>query len=217
MTPAELAAGLSQPLPPAERILWQGKPDRRRLTRDTFRFRWLAGYFGVAALLLFWNAVHGGRPVGQGVAEVLLLLPAAGIAFGLLTLLGAALARASTYTLTNRRLILHLGVAMEMTISIPLSAVSGASLRRGRDGCGDIALTAKDLGGINFVALWPHARSWRVFEPQPMLRAVPDVERIAGLLGDALVAFNAGGRTRAALSVGVPATGAAPSQEVVPA
>lgn len=216
MTPAERAAGLTQPLPPAEHILWQGKPDRRQMTRDTFRFRWLAGYFAAAALLLFVTALRAGRPAGQGVAEMVLLLPVAALAFGILSLMGAAMARASSYTLTNRRLILHIGVAMEMTVSVPLSAVSGASLRRGRAGCGDIALAAKDLGGINVVALWPHTRAWHVFEPQPMLRAVPDVERVAELIGDALTAFNAGGRVRTAAIAAAPPE-PAPARQAVPA
>ncbi len=36
--------------------------------------------------------------------------------------------------------------------------------------------------------------------PQPSLRAVPDAEAACELIGEALVAFNAGGRQREALT-----------------
>ena len=199
LTDAERAAGLDRSLPTGERILWQAKPDARALTRSVFHFRGLATYFGVAALVVFVAAART-RPVGQAIAETTLLLPFLLAAFGILTLIGRASARATTYTLTNRRVILHIGVAYEMTISVPLSAVIDASLRRRRDGAGEIALTVSDVGDVRYIALWPHARFGRFLNPQPMLRGLRDPDVVVEAIGEALIAFNAGGRRSPALA-----------------
>lgn len=198
LSDAERAAGLSEALPAGETILWQAKPNGRRLTHSVFHARTLLAYFLLAAVAIVALALRGGRPIGQAIAEATLLLPFALVAGALLGLIGRATARAATYTLTNRRLILHIGIAYEMTVSIPLSAINGAALRRLPRGHGDIVLTVVDAGNANYLALWPHARPGRFFPPQPMLRAIPDAEAAAEAIGDALVLFNAGGRRPAA-------------------
>ena len=53
-------------------------------------------------------------------------------------------------------------------------------------GAGEIALSLSGSDRISFLVLWPHARPWRVRKPQPMLRAVPDGVRVAGLIARAL-------------------------------
>lgn len=211
LTPQERAAGLDMPLPMGERIMWQAKPQPRALTRSMFHFRGLLAYAGLAAFIVFLTAARA-RPVGQAIAETTLLIPVFLAAFGLLMLIGRATARATTYTLTNRRLILHIGIAYEMTVSVPLSAVTNASLRRRRDGSGDIALSVRDGGGVRYIALWPHARGWRFLKPQPMLRGLGDPDTVADAIGEALVAFNAGGRRAAA-----PAPAATPIRAAVAA
>lgn len=198
LSEAERAAGLTKPLPPAERILWQVRPAPRAMAARIFHLHGVATYFALAAAAVALAAWRGGRPPGQAIAEASLLLPFALASLGLLAILGRMTARATTYTLTNRRLILHIGIAYEMTVSVPLSAIRGAGLRRRADGSGDVVLSVKDAGGAGYVALWPHVRAWTFWRPQPMLRALPDVEAAAELIGDALVAFNAGGRATAA-------------------
>ena len=201
---AERAAGLTRPLPMGETLLWQGKPDARELTRVVFHLRGVALYCAAIALAILVAGIIVGRPAGQAVALATLILPVALVATGLLRLVGWATARATTYTITSRRVILHIGVAYEMTVSIPLSAITGARLRRGRGSCGEIALTVKDDGGTSYIALWPHARFGRFIKPQPMLRGIGDVETVRDTLVDALVMFNAGGRVRHAAPVEEP-------------
>ena len=75
-----------------------------------------------------------------------------------------------------------------------------ARIRPGFRGAGDIAFAVKDVGGLNYINLWPHARPWQFMPPQPSLRAVPDAEAACELIGEALIAFNAGGRQREALT-----------------
>jgi hypothetical protein len=36
------------------------------------------------------------------------------------------------------------------------------------------------------LVLWPHARPWYFSPPQPMLRAIPDAAKVAGILASAL-------------------------------
>ena len=43
--------GLPGQLPPGERILWQGSPDRRVLARTAFRIPLVIGYFGALAVV----------------------------------------------------------------------------------------------------------------------------------------------------------------------
>jgi hypothetical protein len=46
-----------------------------------------------------------------------------------------------------------------------------------------LSLTGKDR--IALLHLWPHARPWRVTQPEPMLRGVPQAQAVAKLLSDA--------------------------------
>ena len=212
---AEFRAGLDQPLPAGERILWQSAPSVRHLGSVVFRFRLVAVYLlllvGVATVLIR----DGGWPVGQAFALGLLAVPIGLIGLGVLWVLGALMARTSCYTLTNRRIILHIGVAFDRTISIPLSAVMDASIRpRGKHGLGDIAFSVKDVGGLNYMNLWPHARSFHFMPPQPALRALADAPAACEAIGEALMAFNTAPRQpagEAAPQVARPAPAPAPA------
>ena len=58
----EAAPGLPEPLPPGERIVWQGAPDWRVLALHAYHLRQLAGYFGVMMAiqaLYHWDAPAG--------------------------------------------------------------------------------------------------------------------------------------------------------------
>ncbi len=102
-----------------------------------------------------------------------------------LTFLAWLFARAARYTVTNRRVLFQFGVALPMTLNIPLDKISGASLKTYRDGSGDIPLALSENRG-SWLLLWPHARPWQLNAPQPMLRAVPDAARVAARLAEAL-------------------------------
>jgi hypothetical protein len=164
--------GLPGHLPPGERILWQGAPDARTLARSAFRLRWVAAYFGALALA----GLVAGRPVGAGLTAIAGLL-----CVGLVQLLAFAIARTSVYTLTDRRVVLRIGVALNACFNLPLKTVAAADLKPLGGGHGDIALTLEG-GRIGYLFLWPHARPWRLRQPQPMLRAVPDATQAAALL-----------------------------------
>jgi hypothetical protein len=174
----ESVPGLPGPLPQGERLLWQGRPDWRRLARSGFHVPLVAAYF---AVLASWDAIAAARGDGgwSGVAIVL----ASGLAcVGVLTLIAWASARATVYSLTDRRLVIRGGIALSVCVNVPLALVESVDLRLWRDGVGDIPVTLGGTQRIGWVALWPHVRPWRLTAPQPMLRAVPDAANVAGLI-----------------------------------
>lgn len=182
----EAVRGLPQALPPGERMLWQGAPDWRVLARDVMHLRALSGYF---AALLAWRAVSVFSDTGslaQSALAVLWPAPLALVAIGLLALIAWIIGRTTVYTLTDKRVVMRIGVVLGITFNLPYSQIESAGLRTGRDGSGDLTLVLADTDRIAYVHLWPHARPWHVKRTEPMLRAVPDARRVASILSAAL-------------------------------
>ena len=178
--------GLPEQLPPGERRLWQGAPGWRALARRAFHVRGLAAYFGV---LLAWSAMSSladGTPAAEAALFTALMVPVALVPILLLTLYAWLVGRSTTYTLTNRRVVIRLGLALPMTINLPFSQVEAASMRLNGDGSGDVCLRLHASNRIAYLVLWPHARPWRLARSEPMLRAVPDAVRVGELLAEAL-------------------------------
>jgi len=184
----EAEYGLPEPLPRGERLLWQGGPDGRTLAVEALHWRKLAVYF---AILLAWraeNVLSGGGTLTQAAVASAWLLPLAAFAIGIALTLATLIRRTTVYTLTDRRVVMRIGIVLTMTLNLPYRQIDGAGLRPGKDGHGDIALKLAPGVRIGYVHLWPHARPWQVRWPQPMLRAVPQASRVAALLADALQA-----------------------------
>ncbi len=200
----EPVPGLPEVLPAGEIILWQGAPQWRRLAVEAFHVRKVALYF---SLLVAWRCGAGVLD-GQSWALVLAGLPplllSALAAIGLLLFLARLSARATLYTMTNRRVVMRIGVAMSITLNLPFKAVESASLRLGPGGIGDIALSVGGEGRIAYLHLWPHARPWRLARPQPVLRAVADAADVALRLSQVIDATVPVSRPQAA-------TGSAPA------
>lgn len=180
--------GLPGRLPPGEHIVWQGSPDWRMLARTAFRTRWVAGYFAVLAAV----ALAGGSIVGFGMTAAL-----GAVGVGLLHLLAWGSARTTIYTLTNRRIVLRIGMAVPKCVNLPLGMIASVDLAQRGDGIGDLPLTLIGAPKLGYLALWPHARPLRVNRPQPMLRSVPDAATVAALVARACLAANPDGRVAA--------------------
>ena len=177
--------GLPGRLPPGERVLWQGAPEWRALARGAFHTRLIAGYF--VALAVF--ALAFGDSTGLGLTVAL-----GAIGVGLLHLFAWASARTTLYTLTNRRIVLRVGIAVPKCINLPLGQIASVDLAARADGTGDLPLTLLGAPRIGYLALWPHARPWRVSRPQPMLRSVPQAATIAALIARTCLAANPHGQ-----------------------
>ena len=178
--------GLPEALPAGERILWQGAPEWRALSRRALHVLKVAVYMTV---LLAWNAVatvRGGATAWEAVVATLWLLPLPLVAVGLLTLLGWAYARTTVYTLTDERLVVRSGVALPVTINLPHRLVEAAGVRVHGGGVGDVSVRLQPDQRAAYFALWPSVRPWHLTHPEPMLRCIPDAQEVARILGKAL-------------------------------
>ena len=193
----EAAHGLPEPLPRGERMLWQGSPDWKVMARDAMHLRSLAIYFAVVLGLRAVNVwSNGGSAADAGIAA-LWLLPLVIIALAVLTLMAWLISRTSVYTLTDKRIVMRVGVVLSITFNLPYSQVESAGLRTHADGSGDVTLLLNNTDNIAYVHLWPHARPWHVRRTQPMLRALPDARLMASVLSAALA--DSAGMARTAL------------------
>ena len=174
----EPVRGLPGNLPPGERILWQGSPDWKRLAIAAYHVRPVAIYFG--ALVLF-GGVQAARGIGTWIGTGITL--AVGLAcIALLVGIAIASARSTIYTLTNRRIVMRIGVALPKCINLPLRLIGSADLRGYRDGTGDIPLGMTGAQQLGWLQMWPHAKPWAINNVHPMLRCIPDAANVAGLI-----------------------------------
>ncbi|MHB2205761.1 photosynthetic complex putative assembly protein PuhB [Methylobacterium sp. CM6257] len=161
-------------LEPGERMLWQGHPEMPALRRHLLKVRWLAAYF---AGLLAWKlvliaCVRGAQP--PEVFDAAALLVQGTVLMGIVTYFAWVLARSTTYTLTDLRLVICHGIALPATVDIPLRAVRSVAVRIRTDGTGGVALAVQDGAGIGYSKLWPHVQGLSLSCPVPMLRGLRD-------------------------------------------
>lgn len=165
--------GLPEILPEDEHILWQSAPDWKALITTALHIRITTGYF---CLIIVWAALRG--DFGTAVAVSFL----GAVAVGLFIFYAWGVSRTSVYTLTDKRIVMRVGVALNKCINLPLSEIDSANLKMLRGGFGNIVLNLKGAPRLGYLMLWPHARSLRIVRPQPMLRAIPEASSVAQLL-----------------------------------
>lgn len=182
----EPAYGLPERLPARERLLWQGSPEWKPLARGAMHIRGLAIYF---AVLLIWrgaNTMAGGGHATDALVSIAWLAPLAVLALATTALLAWLSARTSVYTITDRRVVMRVGIVLTITFNLPFRAIEAASVHANADGSGDIALALNGPDRIAYVHLWPHVRPWKIKRTQPMLRGLGDVQAVATVLAQAL-------------------------------
>lgn len=184
----EPAPGLPAHLPAGESLLWQGRPQWRGFAIRAMGLKGVAAYFlGLLLVQLAWG-VAAGHPVSGIVFGLAVLLLMAGLGIGLLSLIGWLSARSALYTITSKRVVLRIGIALPMTINIPFAVVESLARREHADGTEDLVLKIMRPHRLSWVALWPHCRVPRLFSPEPMLRALPVRAGAAQVLARALAA-----------------------------
>ncbi|TXC71170.1 PH domain-containing protein [Sphingomonas ginsenosidivorax] len=189
--------GLPGLLPPGERILWQGAPDHRVLARTAFHTRLVGGYFAVLGAWAFVGAAVEGIDGPDDLVGTAMTIIAGIVGVGLLHLLAWGSARTTLYTLTNRRVVLRIGMALPKCINLPLPLIGAVDLATHADGSGDVPLTITGRQKLGFLALWPHVRPWKIVTPQPMLRALPDAPTVAASIARQCLEVSPGGRITA--------------------
>ena len=125
-------------------------------------------------------------PAGEAVTSALWLIVPAISGIAVLAGLAWLFQRAACYTITNKRVLFQFGVALPMTMNVPLSKIANAALKTYADGSGNIPLTVTDSGRVSYLLLWPHIRPWRLRLSEPMLNSVPDAAKVAAKLAEAL-------------------------------
>lgn len=193
----EPVRGLPAPLPEGETLLWQGHPEWRALALRAFHVGFVALYFcllGAWALLASWQ----GGGLAAALASAIWVPVMAASSMALLGLLAWFSARTTVYTITDRRILLRIGIALPIIINVPFRAIESVGLRRHRDGTGDLPVTLSRGYRLAFLVLWPHARPWFVRNPQPMLRCIAEPERVGRLLAEAISAAPARSVARSA-------------------
>ncbi|MEJ6393257.1 photosynthetic complex putative assembly protein PuhB [Gymnodinialimonas sp. 2305UL16-5] len=182
----EPVRGLPESLPPGEHILWQGQPNWWALAKDALSLWWVAGYF---AFLFAWRTVGGAATESwaQSATAASFFLVLGAIVCALLILVALIQAKASVYTITNRRVAMRIGAALTMTLNLPYKQVMNANLGLRKDGTGTIALEMHPEGGMTFSYLmtWPHVRPWKMAHTQPALRCINDAKEVAAILSEA--------------------------------
>ncbi len=183
--------GLPERLPAGERLLWQGSPQARTLLRHAFHLRAMAGYFAIL-IALSAAAILGRGASGHATATSLLhRLGLAAVALALVALYAWAVQRTTVYSVTNRRVVISIGIALPVTFNIPFAKIETAGLRSFPSGAGDIPLRLLAGEKLSYFVLWPHARPWRTARAEPMLRCVPDAAAASSILGAALAEYEA--------------------------
>ena len=183
-------------LPQGERVILQTKPDWWRLALSAFHLKAIAVYFILFALWRFGAAIHDFGSTALGTERVLGMLPSFGIGIALLLLLAWFTARATSFTLTDRRLVMRFGVALPSQLNIPLADIDAAGIHVHADASADIPVSFREdaKGRPSYFQLWPYARPLKLFAAEPILRAVPEGERVARLLAETLMSLQGGER-----------------------
>jgi hypothetical protein len=198
----EHAPGLPAPLPPGEYLLWQGSPHWPALAVRAFHVRKVAVYF---AVMVGWRFAYlESLPDLRALAALKGTLPATGLALvGLALLAGLAYAsaRSAVFSITNRRVLLRHGIALPLTLNVPFREIDAAAVVRHRDGSGSLVLTPARASRVGYLLNWPYVRPGRYAHPEPMLRALADIDPVARILAGALAAATAGSVPRAATPV----------------
>jgi hypothetical protein len=176
---------LPEDIPQGERILWHGRPNWISLFRRAYRADLVAGYF---VLLAIWNAVDAvGAGAGAAAIAGARTLAIGLAALALLALLAWASARTALFVITTRRVVMKIGVALQVFYNLPFSEIRNAALRVENDGSGDVTLRISQDRRIGYLHLWPFARPLHFAEPEPALRGLAGVQNVGEILGRALV------------------------------
>lgn len=177
--------GLPERPPEGEKILWQGKPHWWTLAKDSLCLYWVMGYF---VILGAWRSLALTEIVStpQAIWGSVPFLIMGFVACSILAFISFLQAWATVYTITNRRVAMRVGAALNITLNLPFRSIGSADLDLRKNGTGTIALDLLDDGQkLSYINLWPHVRPWKMNPTQPALRCIKDAEMISALLSEA--------------------------------
>jgi hypothetical protein len=155
------------------------------MAKHVYRLQWLAVYFAVIVVLQIFSVAGGEGGLAAAWSSVALAVVLALIGLLFVGLLAYWSATTTMYTLTNRRIVMRVGIVLTITFNLPYKSLKSADLKLYKDGTGDIPMQIATEDKIAFFHLWPHARPWRLARPEPMMRCIPQAQQVATLLTEA--------------------------------
>jgi len=185
-------AGLPEPLPEDEQVLWQGAPAWRSFAVTAFHVRKLLIYFAALLVLRIWIVAAASASLADVALAASWFVLLGALAVGILLLVAWLIERTTVYTITNKRLLMRIGIALPMTINLPFSKVTRVDLRL-HDAADESAATTGDIPvalaateKLSYVVMWPHVKPWSFSQTRAMLRAVPQAKEVAEILANAI-------------------------------
>lgn len=175
----EVAYGLPEALPKGETILWQGAPDFADMAIRVFHLKKAVVYFAILMVVRGSYLYSLDEPSMTVLAGVLIVAGLGLTAMAALAMLAWLTARTTAYTLTDKRVVMRVGIVLTLTFNLPFKRIETAGLQLTTKGFGDMPLTLSGGDRIGWLNLWPHVRPWQIAQPQPMLRCVPNAQAVA--------------------------------------
>ena len=177
--------GLPERLPQDEFIVWQGSPDVGALAASAFHIKKLVIYFLLLIVACAWPALETQAGAMAVLQAIKWIAPLSLLGLASVWLMAYMTSRATVYTLTNKRVVMRLGIVLTVTFNLPLKQIASSDVRLLESGFGDITLALQGSDRIAWVHLWPSVRPWRISKPEPTLRAISDAQEVAVKLRDA--------------------------------
>ncbi len=180
--------GIDEPLQPGEKLLWEGRPSLVPLALRALHLRVFLFYWGLVGVGWIGHGLATGRAGTDLMADLTWLLVVGALGSAMVFGLAWAVQRSTTYALTNRRVVMRIGVALPAVLNLPLEKVEAAGYQAHRDGTGEVSFQLPKAEQVGVFFLWPHHRPWRWGSPEPAFRALPDVKEVAELVRKAAAA-----------------------------
>ena len=177
--------GLPERLPSDEFIVWQGSPDIGALAASAFHIKKLVMYFLLLIVACAWPALEAQAGAMAVLQAIKWIAPLSLLGLASVWLMAYMTSRTTVYTLTNKRVVMRLGIVLTVTFNLPLKQIASSDIRLLEAGFGDMTLALQGSDRIAWVHLWPSVRPWRISKPEPTLRAISDVQEVAVKLRDA--------------------------------
>ena len=182
----EPVPGLPHALPLDEQVLWRGRPQARMFARHVFKTRWIAAYFLLLASAAVVSKMINGGVLADAVMTAAIFMIMAAVVIGLLELTAWGVAKTTVYTVTNKRLVLRVGIALPLTVNIPYALVTSVGQRHLAGDTGNLSFELSGADRISWLMLWPHIRMWKLKHPAPVLRCIPRLDKVSQIVAAAL-------------------------------
>ncbi len=173
--------GFPESLPASEKVLWQGSPCARLIARRIFFLPYLFFYFLILSCLAL-SVNSEVLTLKDLFIEFLSYMSVGMVAIFLLIAISYLISSTTVYSVTDKRVVLRIGIVLNLSLNIPLSKIETAACKVYPDKSGDISLNLVADNKIAYLHLWPHCRPWFFSSPRPRLSCLKDVEIVASHL-----------------------------------